>query len=87
MLSYIIFSAVLFLALAASTLFRTHQPVRAWWFPLAPIVFIALSVVVALLILMHDPLPALAGVAIVLCGLPLRRLFPHSAPPLSHERN
>jgi APA family basic amino acid/polyamine antiporter len=74
-LAYIIFSAVLFLALAASTLFRLRDPVRAWWFPAAPIVFIALCALVALLILAHDPLPALAGVAIVLCGLPLRKLF------------
>jgi AhpD family alkylhydroperoxidase len=39
-LSYIIFSAVLFLALTASTLFRMKEPVRAWWFPAAPILFI-----------------------------------------------
>ena len=74
-LSYIIFSAVLFLALAASTLFRLREPVRGWWFPIAPISFIVLSVLVALLILMHNPLPALIGVAIVLCGVPFRRFF------------
>jgi len=74
-LSYIIFSAVLFLALAASTLFRAKPQVRAWWYPTAPIVFIAISILIALLILMHDPWPALAGVVIVLCGIPLRRLF------------
>jgi basic amino acid/polyamine antiporter, APA family len=74
-LAYIIFSAVVFLALAASTLFGMKEPVRAWWFPVAPVLFIALSVVIALLILMHDPLPALAGVGIVLCGIPLRRFL------------
>ena len=74
-LAYIIFSAVIFLALAASTLFRTKQPVRAWWFPIAPIVFIAFSMLIALLILMHDPLPALVGIGIVLCGIPLRRFL------------
>jgi APA family basic amino acid/polyamine antiporter len=86
-LSYIIFSAVLFLALAASTLFRARPRVRAWWFPAAPIVFIGLSVLIALLILMHDPWPALAGVAIVLCGIPLRKLFlPRQSPtPLVAE--
>jgi APA family basic amino acid/polyamine antiporter len=86
-LAYIIFSAIIFLALAASTLFRTKQPVRAWWFPIAPIVFIALSTLIALLILMHDPLPALVGVGIVLCGIPLRRfLAPRSAAlPLTLE--
>jgi APA family basic amino acid/polyamine antiporter len=74
-LSYIIFSAVLFLALAASTLFRMKSPVRGWWYPVAPILFIAISAAIAFLILMHDPWPALAGVGIVLCGIPLRRLF------------
>jgi APA family basic amino acid/polyamine antiporter len=72
-LAYIIFSAVLFLALTATTLFRMRTPVRGWWFPLAPIIFIALCIVVALLILLHNSLPALIGIAIVLCGLPLHQ--------------
>jgi basic amino acid/polyamine antiporter, APA family len=75
MLSYIIFSAVLFLALTASTLFRTRPPVRAWWFPAAPMIFILCCALIDLLILAHDPVPALIGSAIVLAGLPLRRLL------------
>ncbi|MGB7549915.1 MAG: amino acid permease [Terracidiphilus sp.] len=74
-LAYIIFSAVLFLALAASTLFRLSARVRGWWFPWAPVVFITLCIVVGLLILLHNPLPALAGVGIVLCGLPLHQFL------------
>lgn len=74
-LAYIIFSAVPFLALTASTLFRMHEPVRAWWFPMVHIVFIACCVLIAGLILMHDPMPALFGVAIVLCGVPARKMF------------
>ena len=72
-LSYIIFSAVLFLALAASTLFRLRESVDRWWFPVAPVIFIGLSIVVALLILLHDPVPALVGVGLVLCGRLFRR--------------
>jgi len=87
MLSYIIFSVILFLALAASTLFRKHAlsgtPVRGWWFPVAPILFIAISLIIALLILMHDPVPALIGVGIVLCGIPLRKLFMLGRSPTS----
>jgi basic amino acid/polyamine antiporter, APA family len=88
-LSYIIFPVVLFLALAASTLFRLKAPVRAWWFPFAPITFIVLSLILAFLILMHNPLPALIGVGIVLCGLPLRKLLPayQTATSLTSERN
>jgi basic amino acid/polyamine antiporter, APA family len=84
-LSYIIFPVVLFLALAASTLFRLKAPVRGWWFPLAPIAFIVLSCLLAFLILMHNPVPALIGVGIVLCGLPLRKLLLPNQPamPLS----
>jgi basic amino acid/polyamine antiporter, APA family len=86
-LSYIIFPVVLFLALAASTLFRLKAPVRRWWFPLAPIAFIVLSCLLAFLILMHSPLPALIGVGIVLCGLPLRKLLLANQPamPLTSE--
>ena len=88
-LSYIIFSAVIFLALAASTLFRLKEPVRGWWFPIAPISFIVLSAVLAFLILMHDPLPALIGVGLVLCGIPFRKfLLPkQAAARLTPERS
>jgi basic amino acid/polyamine antiporter, APA family len=74
-LSFIIFSAVCFLALSVTTLFRMPQPVRRWWFPTAPIVFLLGCAVIDLMILMHDPFPALVGLAIVLCGDPVRRLF------------
>jgi APA family basic amino acid/polyamine antiporter len=74
-LAYIVFSAVLFLALAASTLFRMTERVRGWWFPWAPLLFIAFCIVIGLLILLHNPLSALVGVGIVLCGLPLYQIL------------
>jgi basic amino acid/polyamine antiporter, APA family len=74
-LSFVIFSAICFLGLSASTLFRLREPVRRWWFPAAPIVFLAGCVVINLMILMHDPVPALIGLAIVLCGDPVRRFL------------
>ena len=83
-LAYIIFSAVIFLALTVSTLFRTKEPVRAWWFPIAPSLFIAFCSLIAFLILMHDPLPALIGVVIVLSGIPLRRLVASGQTALPH---
>jgi basic amino acid/polyamine antiporter, APA family len=75
-LAYIIFSAVLFQGLTACSLFRLREPVRRWWYPAAPILFILCCAIIALLILLHDPLPAFLGMAIVLCGEPLRRLMP-----------
>jgi APA family basic amino acid/polyamine antiporter len=86
-LAYIIFSAALFLALAASTLFRITVPVRAWWFPWAPVLFIAFCAVIGLLILLHNPLPALIGVGIDLCGLPIHQFLSarQVAAPLTNE--
>jgi APA family basic amino acid/polyamine antiporter len=88
-LAYIIFSAVLFLALTASTLFCLREPVRVWWFPAAPVFFIILCVLVGLLILLHNPLPALIGIGIVLCGLPVRQILTSRqiAAPLPSEGN
>ncbi|HMH12689.1 MAG TPA: amino acid permease [Edaphobacter sp.] len=74
-LSFIIFSAICFLALSAASLFRLKEPVRRWWYPAAPIMFLFGCTVINLLILMHDPLPALLGFAAVLCGDPVRRFF------------
>jgi len=84
-LSYIIFSAICFLSLSAASLFRLKEPVRRWWYPVAPIVFLVGSGVIALLILMHDPLPALIGVAVVLCGDLLRRWFLSAKPVAAAE--
>jgi APA family basic amino acid/polyamine antiporter len=63
------------------------DPVRGWWFPWAPVVFIAFCAVVVLLILLHNPLPALIGVGIVLCGLPVHQFLTarQIAVPLPNE--
>jgi len=74
-LAYIIFSAVVFLALAASTLFRIPGPIRGWWFPWAPVAFITFCGIVGLLILLHNAIPALVGIGIVVCGLPLHQFL------------
>ncbi|MBV8280618.1 MAG: APC family permease, partial [Candidatus Eremiobacteraeota bacterium] len=80
-LAYIIFSAVCFLALSVTTLFRVTPPVRRWWYPAAPIVYLTGSAIVALLILMHSPVPALIGVAVVMAGGLLHRHWAPSKPP------
>jgi len=71
-LAFIIFSAVVFLALTVATLFRAQEPVRCWWFPLAPVVFLAGSGLLAAMLLMHSLWPSLLGAAVVLAGLPVR---------------
>jgi APA family basic amino acid/polyamine antiporter len=79
-MAYVIFSAVVFLALTAFTLFRIKPRIHKWWFPVAPVLFIAGCLLIAVLILLHDPLPALLGIVIVLAGDPLRRLLLPRAP-------
>ncbi|MGA2726448.1 MAG: amino acid permease [Terracidiphilus sp.] len=74
-LAFIIFSAVVFLALTVATLFRTITPVRRWWFPLAPIVFIAGCGILSAMLLLHNLVPSLLGAVIVLIGLPARSLL------------
>jgi basic amino acid/polyamine antiporter, APA family len=74
-LSFIIFSAICFLALSAASLFRLKEPVTRWWYPAAPIIFLVGCVVINFLILMHDPIPAVLGLIAVLCGDPIRRVF------------
>jgi APA family basic amino acid/polyamine antiporter len=74
-LDYIIFSAVVFLALTTATLFRTVTPGRRWWYPGAPIVFIAGAGVLALMLLLHGFIPSLLGAGVVLAGLPVRWLL------------
>jgi basic amino acid/polyamine antiporter, APA family len=69
-LSFIIFSAICFLALSAASLFRLKEPVMRWWYPAAPILFLVGCTLINLLILVHDPVPALLGLLAVLCGDP-----------------
>lgn len=74
-LAFIIFSALIFLALTVATLFRAITPVRRWWYPTAPLVFIAGSGLLAAMLLLHSVGPSLLGAAIVLAGLPVRWLL------------
>jgi len=78
-LAFIIFSAVVFLALTVATLFRVITPVCRWWYPLAPIVFIAGSGILAAMLLIHSLGPSLLGAAVVLAGLPIRWLLVHKS--------
>jgi len=77
-LAFIIFSAVVFLALTVATLFRVITPVRQWWFPVAPLAFMAGSGILAAMLLMHNLWPSLLGAAVVLAGLPARWLLTRS---------
>ena len=74
-LPFMIFPAVVFLALTTAALFRVITPVQRWWFPAAPLVFIGGAGVLAVMLLLHGLAPALLGAAVVLAGLPVRWLL------------
>ena len=65
----------MFLALTVATLFRAITPVKRWWYPISPFVFIGGSGVLALMLLIHSLGPSLLGAAVVLAGLPARWLL------------
>ena len=70
-ISYIIFSAVIFLALTASAVFRFPQARQAFWYPVAPVLYILCCSAVAAMIIMRNPVAALLGIGVVLLGYPL----------------
>lgn len=70
-ISYIIFTAVLFLALTAGAVFKLPEARQRFWYPIAPALFIVCCGVVALMILMRNPIEAVLGVGVVLLGYPL----------------
>ena len=83
-IAYVIFMAVLFLALTASAVFRLESARERWWYPFAPILFILCSVAVAGMILMNNPRQAVLGAVVVASGYPLHLWMRHRyAAPLS----
>ena len=93
-LAYFMFSAVIFLGLAVSTMFvfrRTPMPsgvVRTAGYPVTPVFFLLLIVLVLGLIAAHDPLQAFIGVAVVAAGLPVYAALNRKLPsPLGEAEN
>lgn len=79
--AFFIATALTFIALAAAALFVVrrrdggHRAFRAPAFPLTPAVFAGFVSVVVLMVAVNRPLQALAGLALVLAGVPAFRLF------------
>jgi len=79
--SFFIAPTLVFLALAAGAVFvvrRRAAPAASFHapgYPLTPVAFIALVVVVALMVAANRPVQALAGLSMVALGLPVYRLL------------
>lgn len=79
--AFFLCTALAFIALAAAALFVVRRrapdatPFRAPGYPVGPALFVLLIAAVVVLVLMARPLEALAGVAVVLLGIPARRLL------------
>lgn len=78
-ISYFFFVVVVFIALTVAGLFVIRKRPFAGYatplFPLTPIVFIAITAFVLLLIAIQNPLQSILGVAVVLLGLPVYYYF------------
>ena len=75
--TFVIFAAVLFYALAGASVIvlrRLHpewpRPYRTWGYPLTPILYVGVCVVVLVNTLVNQPVESGWGLAILACGLP-----------------
>jgi APA family basic amino acid/polyamine antiporter len=79
--AFFIGTSLIFLALAAAAVFVVRRRAagadvfRAPGYPLTPVLFVLMVIAIVLLIAVNRPLQAVAGLALVLLGLPVRRLF------------
>jgi APA family basic amino acid/polyamine antiporter len=77
LIEFVMFAAVLFYAAAASAVLvlRAKMPYasrvyRVWGYPLLPIVYVMINVLVCLALVWERPLTSLIGTAIILTALP-----------------
>jgi APA family basic amino acid/polyamine antiporter len=75
--TYVMFASVLFSLAAGMALFRLRikmpdhpRPYRTWGYPLVPILFVAGSLAFVVNTLLERPLESLAGLGLLLLGLP-----------------
>lgn len=78
-LSYFFFIVLLFIALVVAGLFKIHHKefsgYKTLFYPLTPIFFLLITLVILLLIAMRNPLQSFRGAAVVLLGIPVYYLF------------
>jgi APA family basic amino acid/polyamine antiporter len=80
------FAVVLFAGIAVASVFvlRVREPspdlpFRAWGYPVAPAIFVLVSLAIVLNSIVSDPVPSLAGVLIIGAGVPAYAFFRRQA--------
>lgn len=93
LLTYIVFSAILFGALTVVGLFvlratrpEMPRPYRCFAYPLTPILYLLIAAPFLLYVVVGDPLSTGIGIAIVLTGVPVYFMFRASRTPASDDR-
>lgn len=90
LVQYTGFAVVLFAGIAVAALFvlrRRHpdapRPFRAWGYPITPGIFVVASAAMVVNAIWREPGPALAGLGILLAGIPVYLWFRarHAGPP------
>jgi APA family basic amino acid/polyamine antiporter len=78
--TYVMFSSILFSVVAGLALFRlrkthatVHRPYKAWGYPVVPALFVLGSLVFVLNTLFERPVESLAGVGLLVIGIPVYR--------------
>jgi APA family basic amino acid/polyamine antiporter len=85
--SLAIFSEWLFYALTTATVFvfrirepNAHRPYRVTGYPVVPALFILAAAVLLVFSFIDQPRQSIAGIAVMLCGIPLHFLFQRNQP-------
>lgn len=80
--TYVVFGANLFYLLAITSVFvlrskrpDAHRPYRTWGYPVTPLIFVGASIYLLYEMLMHTPAESLAGLGIILSGIPAYWFF------------
>jgi APA family basic amino acid/polyamine antiporter len=88
LVTYTGFAITLFLGLAVVSLFvlrvrepQAVRPFRAWLYPFAPALYVAVSAAILINGLIRDPRPTGAGTLIILAGVPLFYFFKRKQAP------
>jgi APA family basic amino acid/polyamine antiporter len=93
LLDYVIFAALMFYALTIGGVFMlrfkrpdAERPYRAWGYPILPIFYIVLSLIIMAVLILYQTQDTWPGLLIVLIGIPVYFLWSKRSGGLSPSR-